>query len=56
MYTGGVKGPKGDKAVNQAEKQGKEVETYKKGKIAIKSSGAHEQTKSRSSKSGQIAW
>lgn len=25
------KGPKGDKAVNQAEKHGKEIETFKKG-------------------------
>lgn len=42
VYTGGVKGPKGDKAINQAEKQGKEVETYKKGKKVIKDSRTYE--------------
>jgi len=31
LYTGEYKGPKGEKAIHLAEKQGKEVETYKKG-------------------------
>lgn len=31
VFSGPVKGPKGEKAIIQAEKHGKEVETFKKG-------------------------
>lgn len=31
QYSGEYKGPKGEKGIHLAEKQGKEIETYKKG-------------------------
>lgn len=53
IYSGEYKGPKGDKAIHQAEKQGKEIETFKKGTTTRSFSRTHEQRKSRWHQSGQ---
>lgn len=56
LYTGEYKGPKGDKAIHLAEKQGKEVETYKKGSSLMSFSRTYQQGQSRRSACCQAPW
>lgn len=47
VFSGPVKGPKGEKAIIQAEKHGKEVETFKKGTFPSPLSLAYQQRQPR---------